>query len=72
MTRMRHKTLPDQDIEVQQIQVKAYERSGWEAVHDDGTPVEEPAAAAEVVEDDAAPVEKTAAAAKGRRPKTED
>ncbi|MFF1686079.1 hypothetical protein [Streptomyces sp. NPDC058254] len=32
MVRMRHETLPDQDIEVPDISVHAYERMGWTVV----------------------------------------
>ncbi|MFF2650388.1 hypothetical protein [Streptomyces sp. NPDC058045] len=42
---MRNELLPEREIEVQQIQVRAYQRAGWRVVGDDGTPVETTAAA---------------------------
>jgi hypothetical protein len=47
LVRMAYPELPDQDIWVQPIQVKAYKRMGWVVVGDDGTPVVETAAAAQ-------------------------
>ncbi|MFI5664594.1 hypothetical protein [Streptomyces sp. NPDC051684] len=45
LVRMAHPELPDQDVWVQPIQVKAYKRAGWVVVNDDGSPVETAAAA---------------------------
>jgi hypothetical protein len=57
MVRMRHDDLPDQDIEVQPIQVRAYKRAGWKVVGADA---------------ETAPQTETPAAAKGRRLSKED
>lgn len=45
LVRMAYPELPDQDVWVQPIQVKAYKRMGWVVVGDDGSPVETAAAA---------------------------
>ncbi|MFI2911115.1 hypothetical protein ACG2OD_23150 [Streptomyces sp. PDY-4] len=56
----------DQEIEVPEISVRHYERSGWAVVDDQAVPVMETAA----VTDQAVTAEETAAA-KGRRRRSE-